>query len=134
MKANLFSKELRAKQTEAEKLFWSKIRGRKFENVKFRRQVPLGNYILDFVCFDLRLVVEIDGGQHCECQTDQFRDSFLEEEGFLVKRYWNNEVLGNIEGVLADLIEVATPLRKSPHPNPLPQGAREQIKNLSSQG
>ena len=62
MKSNLFAHELRTYATDAEKLFWSKIKNRQFENLKFRRQVPFRKYILDFVCFELKLVVEIDGG------------------------------------------------------------------------
>ena len=82
--------------------------------------MPFGKYILDFVCFEAKLVVEIDGGQHNESKTDDVRDEFLRREGFLVKRYWNNEVLENIEGVMSDLSHFLTLFKKTPHPNPLP--------------
>ena len=125
MKSNPFAHELRIYATDAERLFWSKVKNRQLENFKFRRQVPFRRYILDFVCFELKLVVEIDGGQHNESLTDGIRDRLLSDAGFLVKRYWNNEVLGNIEGVLTDLMETLVELQQTPHPNPLPQGERE---------
>lgn len=125
MKSSPFAYQLRTYATDAEKIFWNKVKNRQFENLKFRRQVPFRNYILDFVCFELKLVIEIDGGQHNESSSDRIRDGLLKSEGFLVKRYWNNEVLGNIDGVLTDLQEVVEELWHPPHPNPLPQGERE---------
>jgi very-short-patch-repair endonuclease len=107
-------------------LFWGKVQNRQFENLKFRRQVPFGKYILDFVCFELKLVVELDGGQHNGSVSDKVRDGILHDEGVLVKRYWNNEVLGNIEDVLTDLLETVVARQHTPHPNPLPQGERER--------
>lgn len=124
MKPHPFAQKLRTNQTDAEKLFWRQVQNRALENFKFRRQVPFGKYILDFVCFEAKLVVEIDGGQHNESKTDDVRDEFLRREGFLVKRYWNNEVLENIEGVMSDLSHFLTLFKKPPHPNPLPQGER----------
>jgi very-short-patch-repair endonuclease len=112
LKTSVFAKELRCYQTDAEKLFWSKVRNRGFEGLKFRRQVLFGTYILDFVCFEPKLVVEIDGGQHNGSLKDGKRDDFLKSEGFVVKRYWNNEVLGNIEGVLTDLSETVRSLEE----------------------
>ena len=85
--------------TDAELKLWYHLRNRKV-GVKFRRQYPIGNYIVDFVSFEARLVVEVDGGQHAESESDKVRDRWMESQGFKILRFWNNEVLGNIEGVL----------------------------------
>ena len=77
---------------------------RRLDGIKFRRQVPFKSYTLDFVCFEQKLVVEVDGGQHGNSQTDRSRDALLRAEGFQVARYWNNDVLRNPEGVLTDLL------------------------------
>lgn len=90
--------------TQAERLLWHHLRARRFFGYKFRRQVPIGPFIVDLVCMDARLVIEVDGGQHAWCRLqDEARDAFLASEGFRTLRFWNNEVLGNIEGVLAHL-------------------------------
>jgi very-short-patch-repair endonuclease len=102
------SKKLRKNMTKAERLLCSKIRNRQI-GIKFRRQQPLGNYIVDFVSFEKRLVVEIDGGQHMDCLLDRERDSYLENSGFKVLRFWNNEVLGNIEGVMETIKKEMSP-------------------------
>jgi very-short-patch-repair endonuclease len=94
------SRRLRREMTDAEKLLWRHLRMKQFEGYKFRRQHPLGNYIVDFVCLDAGLVLEVDGGQHAECKdSDADRTRWLETKGIRVMRFWNNEVLGNIEGV-----------------------------------
>jgi len=92
------AKKLRKSLTEAERLLWSYLRNRQL-GVKFRRQEPIGRYIVDFVCFEKKLVVEVDGGQHGGSYDDE-RDRWLNMQGFRVLRFWNNEVLKNIEGVL----------------------------------
>ncbi|MEJ0078603.1 MAG: endonuclease domain-containing protein [Alphaproteobacteria bacterium] len=91
--------------TDAERKLWLLLRDRRLDKTKFRRQVSFGPYILDFVCFERKLVIEVDGGQHGESQTDKTRDARLIAEGFRVVRYWNNDVLKNPEGVLTDLLE-----------------------------
>ena len=92
---------LRRNPTEAEQRLWSRLRRRQLDGVRFRRQVPLGRYIVDFACLSARLVIEIDGGQHAwKAEQDALRTSWLETNGFRVLRFWNNEVLGNIDGVL----------------------------------
>jgi very-short-patch-repair endonuclease len=91
--------------TDAERKLWLMLRDRRLDGIKFRRQVPFGSYILDFVCFERRLVIEVDGGQHADLMTDRLRDARLRAEGFRVVRYWNNDVLKNPEGVLTDLLE-----------------------------
>jgi very-short-patch-repair endonuclease len=96
-----FARNLRKQSTEAEKLLWKNLRAKQLEGFKFRRQQPIGNYIVDFVCFEKGLVVELDGGQHAvEKEKDMIRDQWLSAEGFRVLRFWNTEVLINITGVL----------------------------------
>lgn len=83
---------------------WKLLRDRRFAQLKFRRQVPFQNYILDFVCFEQRLVIEIDGSQHAEQTRDQIRDATLLAAGFRVPRYWNNDVLQRRTAVLEDIL------------------------------
>jgi very-short-patch-repair endonuclease len=95
---------MRRVSTDAERKLWLLLRDRRLSGTKFRRQVPFGSYILDFVCFEYRLVIEVDGGQHAESVTDKMRDTRLSSEGFRIVRYWNNDVLRNPDGVLMDLL------------------------------
>jgi len=100
------ARTLRKRSTEAEKLLWSRLRGRRFEGIKFKRQVPIANYIVDFVALDLKFVVEVDGGQHdVRAARDAERTRVLEEWGYHVVRFWNNDVLGNIDGVLEAILQ-----------------------------
>ena len=95
------AKSLRGNQTDAEWRLWQALRRRRFAGYKFRRQHPLGNYIVDFVCYEKKLIVEADGGQHAEqTQYDSDRTRWLESQGFKVLRFWNNEILANTESVL----------------------------------
>ena len=89
--------------TDAEMLLWQKLRAKRFASYKFKRQCPLDDYIVDSVCFEKRLIVELDGGQHGENEKDKIRDRHFSDEGFKIVRFWNNDVLGNIEGVLDTL-------------------------------
>jgi very-short-patch-repair endonuclease len=93
------AKALRKSMTKAERLLWSKLRNRQL-GVKFRRQQPLGDYIVDFVCFEKKLIIEVDGSQHIDNNFDVMRDNWLSEREFRVLRFWNNGVLSNIEGIL----------------------------------
>ncbi|MBR0897136.1 endonuclease domain-containing protein [Bradyrhizobium tropiciagri] len=102
------ARRLRANQTDAEIALWNRIRDRQIDGHKFARQVPIGSYICDFVCREKQLVIEVDGGQHAEAAADVVRDRHLADEGYRVLRFWNNDVLGNIEGVL---ITIQTGLR-----------------------
>lgn len=111
------AKNLRKNMTDAEKFFWYKVRDRRLAGYKFKRQVPIGHYIVDFACLDYTLVVEIDGGQHNDNSADTLRDKFLQDKGFRVVRYWNNEILNNIDGVLEALVRELS-LRPSPLPSP----------------
>jgi len=94
------ARRLRVDQTNAETVLWNRIRNRQIDGYKFVRQVPILGYICDFVCRERRLVIEVDGGQHNESAADAIRDRRLMDEGYRVLRFWNNDVLGNIEGVL----------------------------------
>jgi very-short-patch-repair endonuclease len=94
---------MRRDATDAEAAMWRILRDRRFQSVKFRRQVPFQNFILDFVCFEQRLVVEIDGSQHADSKSDERRDAILTREGFRVARYWNNDVLQRRGAVMEDL-------------------------------
>jgi very-short-patch-repair endonuclease len=91
---------LRGTQTDAETVPWNRLRNRQVAGFKFVRQLPIGPYICDFVCRKRMIVIEVDGGQHAESRRDVIRDRFLREQGYQVLRFWNNEVLGNIDGVL----------------------------------
>ncbi len=95
------ARRLRRDLTDAERRLWKHLRDRQIAGAKFRRQVPIGRYIADFVCLEAKLVVEVDGGQHAASGADVGRTAFLEAEGFRVLRVWNNEVLANTEGVVA---------------------------------
>ena len=98
------ARSLRRKSTDAEVLMWQHLRSRRLLGCKFRRQVPIGKYIVDFLCEDPPMIIELDGGQHMDQQGyDQARSGWLVENGFRVLRYWNNDVLENMEGVLESL-------------------------------
>jgi very-short-patch-repair endonuclease len=96
----LISRRLRVNQTDAETKLWNRVRNRQVGGHKFVRQEPVGRYICDFVCREKLLVIEVDGGQHSGSQRDQIRDRFLRSQGYRVMRFWNNDVLSNIDGVL----------------------------------
>lgn len=96
---------LRKNQTDVEKIIWQKLRGRQLLNCKFRRQVPFHPYIVDFVCLERHLIIELDGSQHMEQQSyDDKRSAFLQKQGYTILRFWNNEVLNNLEGVLESIM------------------------------
>jgi len=98
------ARALRKAPTEAERRLWSRLRRGQLDGCRFRRQAPIGRYIVDFVCFERRLVVEIDGGQHAlRARADGARTAWLESQGFTVVRFWNHEVLGNTDGVVEAL-------------------------------
>lgn len=95
------ARALRRDSTDAERLLWQHLKARQFDGLKFRRQEQIGRFIADFVCFEKGLIVEADGGQHAhEAEKDQERTAWLNAQGFTVLRFWNHEILTNIEGVL----------------------------------
>jgi very-short-patch-repair endonuclease len=106
-----FAKQLRKIPTDAENLLWRHLQRRQIEGFKFRRQQPIGNYIVDFVCLTKKIVIEIDGGQHAVYkENDRIRDAWLRANGFSVLRFWNTELFENLEGVLETIRnELLTP-------------------------
>jgi len=97
---------LRVDQTDAEAQLWNRLRDRRLAGAKFRRQYPTGPYIVDFCCAERRLIVEVDGGQHSEADSgDERRSAYLASFGFKVLRFWNTDVLSNIESVLGQIAE-----------------------------
>ncbi|MEF3194274.1 MAG: DUF3418 domain-containing protein, partial [Halothiobacillaceae bacterium] len=118
------ARKLRARSTEAERKLWYQLRARRFDGTKFRRQHPLGPYIVDFVCLESHLVIELDGGQHSEAESyDRQRDAWLNAQGFRVLRFWNNEVMQNLDGVLEAIHQAL----HSPSPQPLSLKGRGAI-------
>jgi very-short-patch-repair endonuclease len=93
------ARKLRKNMTDAEHAMWRLLRDRRLRGWRFRRQEPIDRYIVDFVCFEVRLVLEIDGGQHFESKIDAQRDAYLQSQGFRVLRFWNNYAPSNREGI-----------------------------------
>lgn len=124
MKQREFARYLRRHMTESENRLWRHLRAHRLDGQKFRRQQPIGPYVVDFVHFGARLIVEADGGQHNHAPHDERRDDWLCKQGFRVLRFWNHEIMGNLEGVLATILEAVT--SPSP-PAPLPQGERGDV-------
>ena len=120
-----FARQLRAQQTNAEDALWFLLRDRRFLNFKFRRQHAIPPYVLDFYCSELKLAVELDGGQHNEDavqRIDEKRSLYLRARGIEVVRYWNHDVLARMESVLEDLMQRAQVQARSLTPAPLPEG------------
>jgi len=99
-----FARTLRGASTDAERRLWAALRGRQLAGFKFRRQHPIGPFVVDFVCLDHGLIIEADGGQHAESTGDADRTQWLEDHGWRVLRFWNNEILSNTEGVLETIL------------------------------
>jgi very-short-patch-repair endonuclease len=117
------AKRLRRESTDAERMLWFHIRDRRLDGWKFKRQVPIEGYVVDFLCVGAHLIIEVDGGQHAaRIAADARRTRALEAAGSLVLRFWNNDVLENIDGVLEEIVATLRP--RAPHPNPLPGGER----------
>jgi very-short-patch-repair endonuclease len=117
-------KRLRRNMTEAEKKIWYAVRKKQL-GVKFRGQQPIGKYIVDFACLELKLVVEVDGGEHFNSSTDRIRDQWLNNQGYKVLRFWNQEVSQNIDGVIQKIVSVVSPS---------PQGRGMSMNMSSPQG
>ncbi len=113
-------KELRRNQTQAEKIIWSKLRNKQINGLKFYRQWSIGSYILDFYCHPLKLAIEIDGGQHNENDAyERIRTQFLQKQNITLLRFWNNEVLENIDGVMNNILEESNLLNNNSSRPPL---------------
>jgi very-short-patch-repair endonuclease len=124
---SLRARELRRNATDAERKLWYQLRRRQVEGFRFRRQVPLGPYIVDFACLSAKLIVELDGGQHGEDENiakDAKRTAWLNGQGFRVLRFWNLDVLQAMEGVWDAIAAALAESGATPHPNPPPQGGR----------
>ena len=127
-KLNL-AKGLRRKQSDAEQRLWIALRSRQLNGLKFRRQQPVGNYIVDFICLDEKLIIEVDGGHHNDVpaiEKDKQRQTWLESEGFQVIRFWNNDVLENLEGVVFRIMEVLEERRRPHLTSPIKGPSREK--------
>ena len=99
------ARDLRRNQTDAEERLWSELHGRRLAEAKFTRQYQIGDFIADFACRSLRIAIELDGGQHSENQRDIGRTRLIEAHGYRVIRFWNNEVMENIDGVLQTIAQ-----------------------------
>ncbi len=102
------NRSLRKNSTPQEIIIWSKLRNRNFRNLKFRRQYQIGKYVVDFICIEKKIIIEIDGFQHKEEKQegyDKIRTEFLERRGYEVIRFWNNEINDNLEGVFLKIEE-----------------------------
>jgi very-short-patch-repair endonuclease len=125
-----FARRLRRNLTNAERILWFRLRDRRPAGWKFKRQVPIDRFIVDFFCSERKLIVEIDDGQHnVNIKRDSNRTAVLEAVGYLVLRFWNHDVMGNIDGVLETILSTINQARSGlPHPNPLPSGERERTE------
>jgi very-short-patch-repair endonuclease len=119
------ARKLRHDMTDAERCLWRHLR--QLDGHKFRRQQPIGPYIVDFVCDERRLIVEVDRGQHVDCHEDRRRDEWLTTQGFRVLRFWNNDVLKNTQAVVSEILA----LLRNPIPPPQSSPARgeEVVRN-----
>ena len=107
------AKQLRRNQTDTERKLWMHLRARQLNRVKFRRQHPIGRYIVDFCCAECGLVVEVDGGHHAgQVEADLRRTKFFEDRGYRILRFWDNEVLTDLEAVLQQIVATMS----NPHP------------------
>jgi very-short-patch-repair endonuclease len=133
-----FARELRSHQTDAEERLWYFLRAHRFMGLKFRRQKPIGPYVVDLICMEYKLIIEADGGQHGSLG-DFDRDMWLCEQGYTVLRFWNNQILDEIEGVLEAIRQAVLakgfvePPTLSPAPSPA-GGRGEKTPSVSKAG
>lgn len=123
-------KSLRKGQTDAEQRLWYFLRAHRFMALKFKRQKPIGPFIADFVCLELKLIIEVDGGQHGS-PADAGRDRWFADRGYTVLRFWNNEVLGQTEAVLERIRQVALTLSPNPRPGPIGGDRAQRVARTS---
>ncbi|CAM5444599.1 putative protein [Afipia felis] len=116
------ARRLRRDTTNAERKLWPYLKQLSLNDSHFRRQATIGPYFADFACHALRIVIEVDGGQHCDTDADTARTAYLEARGYRVLRFWNNDVLNNVEGV-AEVISSVIAERIPPTPDPSPPQA-----------
>jgi very-short-patch-repair endonuclease len=128
------AKTLRTTMTDAEQKLWYHLRGHRFQGYKFKRQKPIGPFIVDFICLQRRLVIEVDGGQHAQrAAVDRRRDAFLAANGYRVLRFWNNQVLQELPAVLERIREFLASAEAPSPPAPLPR-AGEGSKRPAGEG
>jgi very-short-patch-repair endonuclease len=119
------AKTLRSHQTEAEQRLWHHLRAHRFMGLKFKRQKPIGRYIVDFICIEYQVIIEIDGGQHIDqIEYDGERTAWLQSEGFIVLRFWNHEVLREVDGVLERIRQVILGIATPSPPTPISANLR----------
>ena len=107
VKANDFAKNLRQNQTDAENVLWFNLRNNKLNGIKFKRQVPIGKYIVDFLCSKKKLIIELDGSQHIDnIEYDNVRTKYLQDKGYVVIRFFDNDVLKNTKYVLDEIFNI----------------------------
>ncbi|MEK6550648.1 MAG: endonuclease domain-containing protein [Pseudomonadota bacterium] len=124
--SNGTARRLRKQQTEAEQRLWKHLRNRRFCGYKFRRQAPIGRYVVDFVCISPKIVIEVDGGQHAlRVNEDMERTRYLESLGYCVIRFWNTDVLRNIESIL-EVVQNTVNMIPSPQPSPEGRGGNAE--------
>ena len=99
-----FARAMRNDSTKAENMLWQQLRNRQMDGHKFRRQVPLDGYILDFLCMEARLIIEVDGGQHAESSRDEARGAYFRAHGFRVMRFWNEEIETGLDFVCRSIL------------------------------
>jgi very-short-patch-repair endonuclease len=113
------ARSLRAGMTDVERMLWRSLRGKQLANFRFRRQHPIGRYIADFVCIERKLLIELDGGQHQDQVVyDERRTEYLQLQGWQILRFWNNDVVSNLDGVLSNIAAMLTVIPPS-QPSPL---------------
>ena len=122
------AKGMRSQPTPAEHRLWQILRGKRLGGLKFKRQLPIDGYIVDFACLTRRLIIEADGGQHNESEHDARRDAHLTSQGFCVLRFWNNDIFDNEEGVVTSILDALS----APLPNPSPaKGERGTLERAN---
>jgi adenine-specific DNA-methyltransferase len=123
------ARTLRARSTDAERRLWYYLRHRRLSGYLFRRQAPIGRFVVDFACVRARLIVELDGGQHMDRLIEDLeRTHQLARSGFRVIRFWNDEVLQRTEAVLESILEAL--IQACPHPDPLPQAGEGELRSV----
>ena len=130
IKKTKLSRELRQLSTKSEQIMWNMLRQRQINNLKFRRQHPIGPFVVDFYCSEINLVIEVDGDIHAFPKNrlkDELRERYIKSQGLRIIRITNGDVFGNIDGV-GEFLFKETEKLLTPHPNPLPQGEREERK------
>ncbi|MBS0530223.1 MAG: endonuclease domain-containing protein [Proteobacteria bacterium] len=124
------ARALRRDLTEAEKKLWQSLRQPPFKQCHFRRQATIGRYFCDFASHKLKIVIEVDGGQHADNSADETRTACLVSKGYRVLRFWNNEVLENLSGVLVTILDASNEVPPTPDPSPPQAGGGEASPHL----